>query len=316
MARGRYAFEEPTEVVAPRWRRAWRSTLGRVRHAGEDAQGRALALVRRLGWGGLAWRLLREEQGRWLTLHTFRHEVHAVRTLLDGTLVVTSERRTYHLAEGRGRDFAAPRIARIWGRAGDDAYGLGEDGLSRFDGARWSPVDLRAMDVDAFYADGAPGPGEEHWLVGSDPTHSCIARGHGSAWRREGCSSWYLYLVAGSPSLVVAAGGDGLWERRDAAWSQVEEYGRGPFMPLALRLFDDRPAVLSANFAWMNGGPHPRFPGQGPAIYLFHDGRWSMVTLPNGLVPRGSRWTGIELLPSRRVAGFTESELWLSSPLW
>ena len=178
--------------------------------------------------------------------HRVRRPLRHVRAYDDGTVYAVGPGHVVVGHEGGWYDDEIPALAvrDIW--CADHIYVLADGELLYFDG-RWRTVDLVDAGLDGDWAAG-DGVGADNVIVGTSGTHSCMARGSGAHWTRDGSSSWYHYHVRVTPTRAFATGGDGLWRREAGSWVEHEPYAdRRHFMrtPISLDIVGDAPFVIA-----------------------------------------------------------------------
>src|SRR6185503_1217908 len=180
-----------------------------------------------------------------------RHSAHRRLTRVhaydDGTVYAAGPGSVLVGHDGRWDDdeIAADEVRAIW--CADHIYVLADHELLYFDG-RWHTIDLDAVGLFGEWRAG-DGAGADNVIVGTNGTHSCIARGSGARWLSEGCGSFYLYHVRVTPTRTFALGGDGLWSRKRGQWVEHAAYDDRPDVlrfPLALDVVREMPFVIAA----------------------------------------------------------------------
>lgn len=275
--------------------------------------------------------LRRRPDGAWTTEGHFPERLGSLALLHDGTLAAGGDGLLgLRSPAGEWTIREAPaRLTCVWGAGAGCVHALGQTvrgrgtlgktgfeatwvscGLFYFDGAAWTEIDLPARDIRGFFVAGACGRDGYGWIVGTYGTHSCMARGRGTDWERDGCGSWYLYHVhVGADGTAFALGGDGLWRHHaDGGWRAVEAFGDSIGAPLALGTVQGKPWVIDARSlgAWAEG--------RATAVGLFMGGPWVTLVPPEGSLAQDDRPL-FAISETGEAVVARGSEVWQSPPL-
>lgn len=279
---------------------------------------------------------------RWTTEARLLGDLRTIARLKDGSAAAGGGGLLIRDDRGEWSAHSAPAsLVRIWGVGPTCVYALGERGhgkemlgkteleaarvshpLFYFDGRRWAEIDVGP----GFFVDGACDADGRSWIVGTHSTHSCMATGKGTEWRRDGCSSWYLYRVhVDEGGQAFALGGDGLWRHEGQDWVEVGAFGSGLVFPLALSSVGGKPWVVTDQTV-------PGLRGEGPILHaldvsmrqggeqegprgfgVFIGQRWVTVPAPEGFNLRTG--ASIALSPLGSVVVGQAETVWESRPL-
>lgn len=230
--------------------------------------------------------------------HRVRRRLARVRAYDDETVYAVGPGTVLVGHDGRWDDDEIPALTvrDIW--CADHIYVLGERELVYFDG-RWHTVALDDAGLEGDWAAG-DGVGADNVIVGTSGTHSCMARGSGARWTRDGCSAWYLYHVRIAPACAFAVGGDGLWSREAGSWIEHHTYAdRRSVMraPVSLDIVGDAPFVIAATAL------------DSPRLRLARfDGTWRAFDWPPGAQMGGV--TACRMPDGSILAGDQSGALW------
>jgi hypothetical protein len=266
------------------------------------------AVAQRQRRGETASAILRRRLEEWECIVSLESSLEAISAHRDNSIVAVGESSVHF--DGRGwvmRELDLP-CSRVWGAQVSCVYALSRYKLFHFDGHEWVHIDLAAKGIPGDWEDGDCDSTGTSWIVGTWETHSCMAKGRGMDWKRDGCGSWYLYNVCIKDGGVgFAVGGDGLWKRSRSRWTRVEAYGRdlgrlpiavgthaGGAVVVTLRIFD-QPVVAE--------------------FEVFIGDIWRRVPLPIPLDRCGQVRLVVEILEGRRILLGQGSEVWESDPL-
>jgi hypothetical protein len=266
------------------------------------------AVAQRQCRGRTASAILRRGLEEWECVVALESSLEAISAHRDNSIVAVGESSVHF--DGQSwvmRELDLP-CSLVWGAHASCVYALSRDMLFHFDGDEWVHIDLAAKGIPGDWADGDCDSTGTSWVVGAWETHSCMARGRGTRWERDGCRSWYLYNVCIKDGGVgFAVGGDGLWQRSGSRWDQVEAYGddlgrfpiavgthAGGAVVVTMRLFD-QPAVAE--------------------FEVFLGDMWRTVPLPIPPVRYAQARLVVEILEGRRILLGQGSEVWESDPL-
>jgi hypothetical protein len=267
------------------------------------------AVAQRQRKGGTTSAILRREAEEWVSVAAFGVRLDAISAHRDNSIVAVGD-SSVHFDGDRWvmRELDAP-CRKVWGAHASCVYALSWKMLLHFDGHEWVHVDLAAKGIPGDWADGDCDSTGTSWIVGCWETHSCMARGRGTRWKRDGCGSWYLYHVRiDDGGIGFAAGGDGLWQRSGSGWDKVETYGHGhdlQHMPIAVGTHAGRAVVVSTGLLYP--------PALGFEVFV--DDKWHTVPSPIAPADSGGPRVVVEILAGPRILLGRGSEVWESGPL-
>lgn len=230
--------------------------------------------------------------------HSVRRHLTHVRAYDDETVYAAGPGSVLVGYDGGWEDDESPALTvrAIW--CSDHIYVLADRELAYFDG-RWHTVELAVAGLEGDWAAG-DGVGADNVIVGTNGTHSCMARGSGARWRRDGCGSWYLYQVRVAATRAFALGGDGLWSRKRGEWIEHPTYDdrRSVLrLPLALDIVRDAPFVIAPS----------TFDGSTVRFTTF-DGSWHDRSAPPGA--RADTLVACPMPDGSLLAGDRAGALW------